>query len=68
MLFMANALVHPVAPVVVVGFDMPFWPLVRFLVKVAIASIPAGLVIALFYMLLGLLYGGIMVALHRVPH
>ncbi len=65
---MANALVPPVAPVVVVGFDMPFWPLVRFLVKVAIASIPAGLVIALFYMLLGLLYGGIMVALHRVPH
>ena len=47
---MANAPVPPVAPVVVVGFDMPFWPLVRFLVKLAIASIPAGLVIALFYL------------------
>jgi hypothetical protein len=68
MLFMANAPVPPVAPVVVVGFDMPFWPLVRFLVKVAIASIPAGLVIALFYMVLGLIYGAIMVAFHRMPH
>jgi hypothetical protein len=65
---MANAPVPPVASVVVVGFDMPFWPLVRFLVKVAIASIPAGLVIALFYMVLGLIYGAIMVALHRMPH
>jgi hypothetical protein len=65
---MANAPVPPVAPVVVVGFDMPFWPLVRFLVKLAIASIPAGLVIALFYMVLGLIYGAIMVALHRITH
>ena len=65
---MANAPVPPVAPVVVVGFDMPFWPLVRFLVKLAIASIPAGLVIALLYMFLGLIYGAIMVAFHRMPH
>ncbi len=65
---MSNAPVPPVAPVVVVGFDMPFWPLVRFLVKVAIASIPAGLIIAFFYMLLGLIYGGILVAFHRMPH
>jgi len=64
---MANAPVPPVAPVVVVGFDMPFWPLVRFLVKLAIASIPAGLVIALFYMVLGLVYGAIMVAFHLHP-
>jgi hypothetical protein len=61
---MSDAPVTPAAPVVVVGFDMPFWPLVRFLVKVAIASIPAGIVIAFFYMLLGLIYAGIMVALH----
>jgi hypothetical protein len=33
-------------PVVVIGFDMPFWPLVRFLIKIAIASLPAGIVIA----------------------
>ena len=30
----------PATPVVVIGFDMPFWPLVRFLIKIAIASIP----------------------------
>jgi hypothetical protein len=65
---MSNPPIPSAAPVVVVGFDMPFWPLVRFLVKVAIASIPAGIIIAFFYMLLGLIYGGIMVALHRVPH
>ncbi len=55
------------APVVVIGFDMPFWPLVRFLVKVAIASIPAGLIIALFYVVMGLIYGAFMVAFHHVP-
>ena len=64
---MANAPVPAVAPVVVVGFDMPFWPLVRFLVKVAIASIPAGLIIALFYVVMGLIYGALMVTFHQVP-
>jgi hypothetical protein len=54
------------APVVVIGFDMPFWPLVRFLVKLAIASIPAGLIIALFYVMLALIYGAFVVALHHV--
>ena len=55
------------APVVVIGFDMPFWPLVRFLVKVAIASIPAGLIIALFYVVMGLIYGALMVTFDQVP-
>jgi len=51
--------------VVVVGFDMPFWPLVRFLIKLAIASIPAGIVVALFYVVLGWIYGAILVATHH---
>jgi hypothetical protein len=37
------------APVVVIGFDLPFWDLVRFLVKLAFASIPAGIIIAFLY-------------------
>ena len=31
--------------VTVVGFDMPFWDLVLFLVKFSIASIPAGIIL-----------------------
>jgi hypothetical protein len=62
---MGDTPVTVVTPVVVVGFDMPFWPLVRFLIKLAIASIPAGLVIALIYALLGLVYGAILVATHH---
>jgi hypothetical protein len=50
---------------VVVGFDMPFWPLVRFLIKLAIASIPAGIVIALIYAVAGLIWGAILVATHH---
>ena len=58
--------ITPATPVVVIGFDMPFWPLVRFLVKLAIASIPAGLIIALFYVMLALLYGAFVVAFQHV--
>jgi hypothetical protein len=39
----------------VIGFDMPFWPLVRFLVKLAFASIPAGIIIALIYAAIGVI-------------
>ena len=40
-------------------------PLVRFLIKIAIASIPAGIVIAFFYMVLGWIYGAILIATHH---
>jgi hypothetical protein len=53
------------SPVVVVGFDMPFWPLVGFLVKIALASIPAGIIIAFLYMFVGWIYGAILVATHH---
>ena len=52
-------------PVVVVGFDMPFWTLVRFLIKLAVASIPAGIVIALIYIVLGWIWGAILLATHH---
>jgi hypothetical protein len=55
----------PATPVLVIGFDMPFWPLVRFLIKIAIASIPAGIVIAFFYVVLGWIYGAILLATHH---
>ncbi len=55
----------PASPVVVVGFDMPFWPLVRFLIKIAIASIPAGIVVAFIYVVLGWIYGAILLATHH---
>jgi hypothetical protein len=64
-LLMSEISMAPGTPVVVVGFDMPFWPLVRFLVKIALASIPAGIVIALFYMVLGWIYGAILIATHH---
>ncbi len=59
-----NALPSP-TPVVVFGFDMPFWALVKFLIKLAVASIPAGIVIALIYVVLGWMWGAILVASHR---
>jgi hypothetical protein len=62
---MSQISVAPATPVVVIGFDMPFWPLVRFLIKIAIASIPAGIVIAFFYLFLGWIYGALLLAMHH---
>ncbi len=45
--------------VVVSGLDIPFWDLVWFMVKLALASIPAMLILYIFIMLFGLLFGGI---------
>jgi len=45
--------------VVVSGLEIPFWDLVWFMVKLALASIPAMLIIYIFIMLLGLLFGGV---------
>ncbi|WP_342641299.1 hypothetical protein [Rhodoligotrophos ferricapiens] len=43
--------------VVVTDIRMPFWSMVRFLVKLAIASIPAFVILWLVSMLLLLLFG-----------
>ena len=34
-------------PVSVVDFDIPFWSMVRFLIKFAIAAIPATIILAI---------------------
>jgi hypothetical protein len=38
--------------VVVVGFNMPFWNLVLFLVKFSIAGIPAAIILVIIYLAL----------------
>ena len=55
-------------PVVVIGFEMPFWSLVRFLVKLAFASIPAGIIVALIYAAIGVSCGFIWHFLHGGGH
>src|SRR5690625_2279495 len=44
--------------VVVVDVNMPFWSMVWFMVKWAIAAIPAGIILALAYMLVMGILGG----------
>ena len=55
-----------ITPVVVTGFDMPFWPLVKFLIKLAIASIPASIVIGIVYVVAATVVALVMTAL-RIP-
>ena len=44
--------------VIVSGLDIPFWDLVWFMVKLALASIPALFIIYLIFGMLGMLFGG----------
>ena len=45
--------------VVVSGLEIPFWDLVRFMVKLALASIPALFILYGVLTLLGMLFAGI---------
>ncbi|MCF6200880.1 MAG: hypothetical protein L3J42_01935 [Hydrogenimonas sp.] len=45
--------------VTVTGLDIPFWNLVWFMVKLALASIPAMLIIYFIFMFIAMLFGGI---------
>lgn len=45
--------------VTIVDIKMPFISMVIFLVKLAIASIPAFIILSFIFMILGLLFGGI---------
>lgn len=45
--------------VTIVDIKMPFFSIVIFLVKLAIASIPAFIILSFIFMILGLLFGGI---------
>ena len=44
--------------VVVTDVDMPFGSMVQFMVKWALASIPAAIILAIVFALLGVLFGG----------
>ncbi len=46
--------------VTVVDIKMPFMSMVMFLIKLAIASIPAFIVLTIIFMILGAVFGGIM--------
>ncbi|MGF1610298.1 MAG: hypothetical protein ACFCUQ_12940 [Kiloniellales bacterium] len=43
--------------VIVTDIRMPFWSLVIFLVKLALASIPAWFILALLWMAIAMLFG-----------
>ena len=45
----------PAAEVKITGVAIPFWDLVRLLVKIAIASIPAAVIVTVAYFLIGML-------------
>ncbi|MEX2498848.1 MAG: hypothetical protein WD397_08225 [Wenzhouxiangellaceae bacterium] len=57
----------PADRVTVVDIDMPFWSMVRFMVKLAIAAIPAMLILWLLALLFTLLIGGIFGGIVRFP-
>ena len=52
-------------PVWIVDFNMPFWSIVGFMIKVAIASIPAMLVLTAISLALWLIFGGIISSIIR---
>ncbi|WP_428774365.1 hypothetical protein [Vibrio sp.] len=52
--------------VTVVDIRMPFWSMVVFLVKLAIASIPAMIILSFIFMILTMLFGGLGGMFHGV--
>ncbi len=58
-----NAAYDRVQPVMVVNFNMPFWALVGFIIKVSLASIPAMIILAIVMAVIWGLIGGILLAM-----
>ena len=52
--------------VVLTGVDISFWNLVIFIVKIALASIPALFIIWFVFMLFGVVFGG-MFSMFMIP-
>ncbi len=46
--------------VVLSGLEIPFWDLVWFMVKLALASVPALFIIYFIFALFSMLFGGVM--------
>jgi hypothetical protein len=51
--------------VIVVDIDIPFGRLVSILVKVAIAAVPAAIIVAIFWFILAAFIAGVFGGLHR---
>jgi hypothetical protein len=51
-------------PIVVTDIHMPFWSMVVFLVKLAIAAIPAILILSILGAILGAIFSGIFAGFH----
>lgn len=56
---------HNLNTVKIVDFDMPFWSMVTFMVKAAIASIPAFIILSVIGTIVFGLLGGMMGGMSR---
>ena len=56
---------HDLNTVKIVDFDMPFWSMVTFMVKAAIASIPAFIILSVIGTIVFGLLGGMMGGMSR---
>ena len=45
---------------IVAGLEIPFWDLVRFMVKLALASVPALFILYVLFFLFTMVFGGMM--------
>ena len=54
--------------VVVVDIKMPFWSMVVFMVKLALASIPAAIILAIIYLIAAAILGGLFGAFIAGPY
>jgi hypothetical protein len=52
-----------VTQVVITSVDIPFWDIVALMVKWSLASIPAAIIMFLFFMAISALFGGVFAAL-----
>jgi len=43
---------QPATRIVITDFDMPFWSLVNIMIKVALASIPATIIVSILFFLI----------------
>lgn len=51
----------------IVDIKMPFWSMVVFMIKAALASIPAIIILTIIYAIFVAIFGGILVGLGLIP-
>ena len=52
----------------IVDINMPFWSMVKFMVKLSLASIPAYIILVIIFAVIFLIFGGIFVGLSHRYH